>query len=142
MDRRAWCRLAAGACGAIVGAPVFAAPDPAARAEIEQMLEAWRLAWELGEWPAYVRFYDPHFHGHAATRKEWERERRQRLARKDVSVKLEDIRIDVEYTYRAQARFVQRYTSKEHSDIGDKRLHLVRVHGAWRITQEDWRPRR
>ena len=142
MDRRAWCRLAVGACGAIAGAQTFAAVDPARKAEIEQMLEAWRLAWELGEWPAYERFYDPHFHGSADSRKAWEKQRRARLARKDVSVKLENIRIDLEYPYRAQARFVQRYSSKEHTDVGTKRLHLVRAHGAWRITQEDWRPQR
>ena len=142
MDRRTWCRAALAACGALAGLSAFAAADPARVKEIEQMLEAWRLAWELGEWRAYQRFYDPHFHGSAPSRSAWERERRGRLARKDVSVKLEDVHVTLESAKRARVTFVQRYTAKEHTDLGEKRLHLVRTEGAWRITQEDWKPRR
>jgi hypothetical protein len=134
--------VALAACGAFVGAPALAAADPARTKEVEEVLEAWRLAWELGEWRAYARFYDPHFHDGARSRKDWERQRRTRLARKDVSVKLENVRVDLESAYRADVRFVQHYTAKAHTDVGDKRLHLVRTEGAWRITQEEWKPRR
>lgn len=142
MDRREWCRGALAAAAVTACAGVFAAPEPARRMEIEQVLEAWRTAWELGEWPIYQRFYDAQFHGHAGSRRAWEQQRRERLARKDVTVKIENLQVRLEDAFHADVRFVQRYTAPGHSDVGDKHLRLVRVEGAWRITQEDWKARR
>ena len=141
MDRRDWCRAAA--CGMVACAlpRAFAADDAGRTREIEQVLEAWRTAWELGEWSAYAHFYDPEFHGHAPSRKAWEQERRERLARKDITVKIEQLQVELEDAYRADVHFVQRYTAAGHTDVGRKRLRLLRTEGGWRITQEDWKPR-
>ena len=142
MHRRHWCRGALAAVALVARGRVFASPQPSRTTEIEQVLEAWRTSWELGEWSIYRRFYDAEFHGHAGSRRAWEQQRRERLARKDVTVRIENLRVELEDAFRAEVRFVQHYTAPGHQDVGDKRLRLVRSEGAWRITQEDWRPRR
>ena len=110
--------------------------------EIEQALEAWKLAWELGETDMYLRFYDPAFHGQAASRAAWERQRRTRLGNRRIAVELQDLRIRVVSDSEAEVKFVQHYSSTAHGDAGEKRLRLRRAGGAWRITEELWTPRR
>jgi hypothetical protein len=115
---------------------------PERKREIEQSLQAWKLAWELGEADTYLRFYDPTFHGQAQSRAAWEKQRRARLGNRKISVELQDLRIRVVSDSVAEVKFVQHYSSAAHGDAGEKRLRLRRDGGAWRITQELWTPRR
>ncbi|GAB3663229.1 nuclear transport factor 2 family protein [Ramlibacter alkalitolerans] len=111
---------------------------PQRRGEIEQMLQAWKLAWELGEADTYLRFYAPDFRGDARSRADWERTRRARLARRRISVELESLRIRLLGDSEAEVSFTQRYAAGGHRDTGAKRLRLQRIGGAWRITGETW----
>jgi hypothetical protein len=115
---------------------------PQRRVEIEQALQAWKLAWELGEADTYLRFYDPAFRGRARSRADWEKERRGRLANGRISVEMDGLRIRVLNESEAEVRFVQRYVSAAHQDAGEKRLRLRRAGGAWRITGETWSAQR
>ena len=107
--------------------------------EVEQAVEAWRLAWELGEADTYLRFYDPAFRGRAASRKQWEKERRARLGQRKIAVAVDKMQVRLVSQSEAEVRFRQRYTSAGHQDTGDKRLHMRRIGGAWKITREDFR---
>jgi murein L,D-transpeptidase YafK len=109
--------------------------------EVKQALEAWRLAWELGDFNSYRRLYHPSFKGTAGTRKQWEQQRRARLARKDIGVKIENLEARSVGDSAMEVRFVQQYTAGGHKDTGEKRMTLRRDKGAWRITQESWRKR-
>ena len=90
----------------------------------------------------YLRFYDPGFEGNADSRRQWERQRRARLAREKITVKIENLRIDLAGEDRAEVRFVQHYAAGRIQDVGEKRLRLRRSGGAWRITRETWKARK
>lgn len=153
-------RLLAAAVAALAGSTCFAAgaaprvlaidnttlqvqqPATERKQEIEQALQAWKLAWELGEADTYLRFYDPAFHGQAASRRAWEKQRRLRLGNRKIAVELQDLRIRVVSDSEAEVRFLQHYSSAAHGDAGEKRLRLRRAGGAWRITEEIWTARR
>lgn len=146
-----------GACAALVvgcaawlaahAGPVVILPpetQPASvdrRAEIEQSVQAWKLAWELGEADMYLRFYDAGFKGDAPSRQHWEQQRRARLGNKDIEVRFEKVRTRMLADDEAEVRLMQHYTSGQHRDVGEKRLQLKRVDGAWKITQERWEAR-
>lgn len=152
-------RLFVAAVAALAGTPCLAAgaaprvlaidnttlqvPSAAGRKqEVEQAVQAWKLSWELGEADTYLRFYDPAFHGQAASRAAWEKQRRQRLGNRKIAVELQDLRIRVVSDNEAEVKFLQHYSSAAHGDAGEKRLRLKRAGGAWRITEELWSPRR
>ena len=122
--------------------PAPAAPAADRNQEVQQMLLAWRLAWELGDFGNYVRFYDPAFKGDAPSRQQWEKQRRARLANARIGLRMDNVRTTLLSDEEAEVQFVQHYSSGRHADVGDKRMKLRRVNGAWRITQESWTPRR
>lgn len=106
--------------------------------EVEQTLQAWRLAWELGDAGTYLRFYDSAFKGDLPSRKAWEAQRRSRLANAKIAVKVEKLQAQLTGDDVADLRFVQHYSSGRHRDVGEKHLRMQRVGGAWRIVQETW----
>ena len=127
--------LAAFAGAAVAKDP---SPSPERLREIEQALEGWRLAWELGEPDMYLRFSDPAFKGYNSSRRAWEKQRRTRLAREKINIKVEKLRVQMVGADEADLRFVQHYKAAGHTDTGVKRLRMRRSGGAWRITQESW----
>lgn len=137
---------AAGPSAAPSTAQAGAAPATAAAAgrtaEVQQALQAWRQAWELGDVDQYLRFYDAGFKGDAATRQQWEQQRRARIGKQKVSVRAEDVRTRMLNENEAEVQFVQHYSAGGHADVGDKLLRLRRVDGGWKITQESWKARR
>jgi hypothetical protein len=50
------------------------------------------------------------------------------------------LRIRVLGADEVEARFEQHYRSRTHSDVGQKLIRMRREGGAWKITQEVWRP--
>jgi hypothetical protein len=109
------------------------------RSEIEQAMQAWKLAWELGDADTYLRFYESSFRGDAPSRPQWEKQRRARLANKNIGVRFDKVRTRMLSDTEAEVQFVQHYTSGRHQDVGSKRLQMKRVGGAWKITQESWK---
>jgi murein L,D-transpeptidase YafK len=141
--------LTACACMAAAAGPRSLAIDadtlkqqaaPQREQEVSHALQAWKLAWELGEADTYLAFYDPRFHGEAPTRAQWEKQRRARLAHAKIALRMENLRIRVLSDSEAEVRFVQHYASAGHRDVGHKRMRLQRHAGAWRITEERWTP--
>ena len=130
---------AAAPAAAVVVAPQVSEAQYAQQVvEVKQALEAWRLAWELGDVDNYIRIYDPSFKGTASSRKKWEKERRTRLARKDIAVKIENLEARPVSANEIEVRFVQSYTAGKRKDIGVKLMRLRRDNGAWHITRETW----
>lgn len=109
------------------------------RPEIEQTMQAWKLAWELGDADTYLRFYESTFRGDAPSRQQWEQQRRTRLANRDIGVRFDQVRTRMLSDTEAEVQFVQHYTSGQHQDRGSKRLQMKRVGGAWKITRESWK---
>lgn len=145
IHRRSMILALATLAGAAVAAPndgKAPAPSPERVKEVEQAIEGWRLAWELGEPDVYLRFYDPAFKGGKPSRRQWEQERRARLKREKITVKVEQLQVKLAGDDRADVRFVQHYTAGKISDVGEKRLKMRRDKGAWRITQETWKAKR
>lgn len=144
----AWCNAAsaaplAGGAGQVVVLPPQTQEAPVdRRGEVQQAVQAWKLAWELGDADTYLRFYDPAFKGDAGSRQQWEKQRRARLANRDIAVRLEQVRTRMLGDGEAEVQFVQHYTSGGHRDVGAKRVQMKRVGGAWRITGERWKARR
>lgn len=142
--------LAAGACLAATAAPRTLAIDadalevqsaPERKSEIDATLQAWKLAWELGEVEVYFGIYEADFRGDAPSRAQWEQQRRARVGHGKVGLKMENLRIRVLSDSEAEVQFVQHYSSAGHRDVGEKRLRLRRSGGAWRITEERWTAR-
>ena len=141
------CALLVAAATALPAAAQTPAPTTAATEaqyndavrEVRQALEAWRLAWELGDFKSYQSIYDPAFMGAESSRKEWEQQRRSRLARKDIAVKIEKLEARLVNDSEMEVRFIQHYSAGRRSDTGEKRMTLKRVKGAWLITQETWK---
>jgi hypothetical protein len=114
---------------------------PPAWSELQQTVEGWRRAWEAGDANAYLRYYDTAFHGDAASRAAWERQRRQRLANGRIRVQLDGVQLVSLSRDQAAVSFVQHYTSGKHQDSGTKQLVLQRRGARWQIVQERWSPR-
>lgn len=128
------------------GAVVILPPETQAvstdrKPEIEQTMQAWKLAWELGDADTYLRFYEPGFRGDAPSRQQWEQQRRTRLANRNIGVRFDQVRTRMLSDTEAEVQFVQHYSSGQHQDTGSKRLQMKRVGGAWKITQESWKAR-
>lgn len=102
-------------------------------------LEAWRAAWERGDYAAYQSFYAPDFKGTLASRKAWEAQRRARLNNAAKQITLDNIVLAaVAGDGSATADFQQRYQSKGFTDQGQKRLVWKLVGGTPKIVSENF----
>ena len=127
-------------------APAMAPPAAAAtvaapanpEAALRKTLDEWRTAWARGDADSYMKFYDPQFRGTSSTRAEWEAQRRERLANRNIQLELSDVRIIRASAEEADLRFVQHYRSAKHSDNGLKHMQLRRVGSEWKIVAEAW----
>ena len=100
-------------------------------------LLAWRNAWTEGNLAAYTAHYDAGFKGGLASRKEWEKQRRERFADRKITVRIDNIVVRVDGV-QAQADFTQRYISNKHEDVGSKTLKWRKTAGKWLIVDEKW----
>jgi len=114
-----------------------AAPDSERREVLTEIL-AWRKAWVEGDAGSYISHYAPSFQGELTSRSAWEKQRRERLASRDIAVKIIDLTVRMVDGV-ALAEFEQRYTSKKHEDVGTKTMKLRKINGKWLIIDEKWR---
>ncbi len=135
------------AATAVPAAPVLASAAPAATPaaagwsaeQVRAPLEAWRAAWERGDYAAYQSFYAPNFKGTLASRKAWEAQRRARLNNAAKQITLDNIVLAaVAGDGSATADFQQRYQSKGFTDQGQKRLVWKLVGGMPKIVGESF----
>jgi tetratricopeptide (TPR) repeat protein len=131
---------AAPAAAASKSAPSIA-PSPAASQtlqEITRALESWALAWSTKDVAGYLAHYDDAYRPDESTSHEdWRTSRAQRVGKPgDIEVSIADIRVDVDATGQATARFHQRYRSSNLNSNTNKTMVLKRVGERWVIVEE------
>lgn len=127
---------------AAISAP---APAPFAEAEVQAALQAWRSAWAASDVASYTASYTADFKGDLASNAAWRAQRQQRItAAGKISVELTQIKLARLPTLtptleRAQAVFMQNYSSVTLRQSGEKTLLLVKQNGRWLIEKESFR---
>ncbi len=116
-------------------------PQPATSGrerEVRQAVEAWAEAWMRKDMKAYLAAYAADFKlPGKLSRKEWERERTQRISGKKDSIHLTLDKLDIDVQDGlATVRFLQRYKSGSLVESSNKTLTLIRQGGKWRIKSE------
>lgn len=109
----------------------------AAQAEASEAVRAWAEAWSRRDMRGYYAAYTPDFHGRAADRDSWERERHARIAlRRQIRVTTTDLRVEGSADT-VRVSFMQRYESDARSETTPKLLTMKRSsHGKWLISDE------
>ena len=111
--------------------------DP--RKELEELIEAWRLAWEKGDLNAYMDFYAENaVQGDRTGSRDIKQQKRGLWSRhKPVAVRLFDIQITIKGDA-ASAQMRQEYQSTDTRDAGIKTLYFQKSDEVWRIIREEW----
>lgn len=106
--------------------------------DLNQWVESWRAAWEKKDIDNYITNYSDEFRSMKMNREQW-REYKTRLNEqyKQITVKISRPAIFADRD-RAVVRFLQEYTSDQHSDFGEKVLFLKRESKGFRIVGETW----
>ncbi len=101
-------------------------------------VQTWAEAWSERNAEAYLAAYSAGFTPEGGVpRAEWAKVRRDRVTRPQrVAVRLIDLQVKLLDDDRAQARFLQFYSSDVVEDTVEKRLDLVREGGGWKIVRE------
>lgn len=108
---------------------------------VESALQAWAKAWGQRDMAGYFAAYTPDFKGKAGSRKAWEQERRERITgKKNIKVKLSDIRIKLESDNKASVSLRQDYSSDALNVRSGKTLRMSKGrNGRWQISEESAR---
>jgi murein L,D-transpeptidase YafK len=106
--------------------------------ELSQWLESWRSAWERKNLDAYMTKYDIEFKSMSMDRDGWRNfKSRLNAAYKNITVKMSKPAIFADRN-RAVIRFLQEYTSDQHTDVGEKVLYLKKGVDGYKIVGETW----
>lgn len=100
-------------------------------------LDAWASAWRSKNIDAYLSFYSANFKPEGMSQKAWIAQRKQRLGSNpaEIMLVLESVKVGADAN-KAEARFVQRYTSGKVSDTVVKVLRFENENGHWFIVKE------
>ena len=106
--------------------------------ELNKMLEDWRAAWQRKDIDTYISYYSDEFRALRMNREQW-RDFKTRLNEqyKTITVHLSKPAIFMDRN-RVVVRFLQEYTSDQHSDFGEKVLYLKKTGDAFKIVGENW----
>lgn len=109
-----------------------------ASTELNQWIEDWRHAWETKDLETYIAKYGDDFRSLNMNKDQW-REHKSKLNEqyKSISVRLSRpaIFMDRDQTV---IRFLQEYTSDQHSDFGEKILYVKKTEQGYKIVGETW----
>lgn len=109
-----------------------------ANAQLTGLVEKWRTAWEAKDIESYISFYGANFHSMKMNRDQYKKYK----ANLNETYKTLQVKFSrpVIYAYkdRAVVRFLQSYTSDQHSDFGEKVLYLSKEGDDYKIIGEDW----
>jgi tetratricopeptide (TPR) repeat protein len=113
------------------------APKSDSDDDVRTAVSSWAAAWSRRDVAAYLAAYGKDFDTpDGKSRKSWEEERRERiLGKSKISVKLNDLKIEVSGD-KAVAKFRQDYAADKLSVSSRKTLNLSRVNGRWLIVKE------
>jgi hypothetical protein len=100
-------------------------------------LDAWASAWRSKNIDAYLSFYSAKFKPVGMSQKAWIAQRKQRLESNpaEITLVLESVKVGADLN-KAEASFVQRYTSGKVSDTLVKVLRFENENGRWLIVKE------
>ncbi len=114
--------------------------------DVLSFLREWERSWESKDYEKYISMYSKNFRWKRGGLKEWKRyKKRVILDKKSIEVDVEDLTVlafrrgmsdEVEYYV---AEFLQRYSSDKYSDVGIKRLYIIKEDGKLRILREEFR---
>lgn len=111
----------------------------ASQAKLEKWLESWRYTWENKSLDEYMKFYDGDFKAMKMNKAQW-RDYKERLSKQYTMISVQISQpLALEHRGRAIVRFVQKYSSNQISDLGEKTLHLIQRGGEWKILAETWK---
>ena len=106
--------------------------------QLSNLVEKWRSSWEAKDIESYIGFYGSAFRSMKMNRDQWKTYKNNLNASyKTLQVKFSR---PVIYAYknRAVVRFLQSYTSDQHSDFGEKVLYLAKEGDEYKIIGEEW----
>lgn len=109
-----------------------------ASTELLQLIDGWKSAWEHKDIDAYIARYGDEFEWNKMNRDQY-REYKAGLNEryKSIAVKISKPLIFA-YKGRAVVRFLQEYTSDQHTDFGEKVLYLHKGAKGYQIVGETW----
>ncbi len=100
---------------------------------------SWKKAWQEKSVYAYLDFYSDDFQHDGETLEEWKESRIQALMKNnDISLEFEDIKI-LKGDDRVKMTFMQKYSSNQFFDLGEKTLIWKNEGGNWKIIEETWK---
>ncbi len=100
---------------------------------------SWKKAWQEKSVYAYLDFYSDEFQHDAESMEEWRESRIQALMKNnDISLEFEDIKI-LKGDEKVKMTFVQKYSSNQFFDLGEKTLIWKNEDGSWKIIEETWK---
>jgi tetratricopeptide (TPR) repeat protein len=115
--------------------PVVTSPNPDA---VLKAVNSWATAWASNDVDAYLARYAPGFKTpDGEPRKEWEAERRSRIAKpRKIEVRVEAPKVTFNEANRATVTFRQHYRSNTFKATASKTLVMVRSGTQWLIQEE------
>jgi tetratricopeptide (TPR) repeat protein len=132
-----------------VEAPVALAPPaaeevPQQSANVEdailERIQAWVQAWQKKRVSDYYGFYVADFRGDYTSHAIWRKQRNARIsAAGNITIRLDDLKIELQDADNAVAGFRQTYQSSSLTDVGIKTLRLKKVGDLWLIADEQFR---
>lgn len=109
------------------------------RAKANEMIEAWRQAWENSDFESYMSYYSKNFRSLGKTKSGWQ-QYKQSIAKSrkgDIKIEISEPKI-LAFEDQLLVVFQQDYASKAHSDYGRKFLYLQWEGDRYRIIAEKW----
>jgi len=108
-----------------------------ASSEIKQLLYDWSEAWSTMNVQKYLSFYDTSFEPvNGVSRQNWVNQRKKRLNKKSIQVKVNNINIDFLSCSSAKVTFFQQYRANNYHDKSHKVMILVETDNTWKIQKE------
>lgn len=114
------------------------ATPPPLQSDVRQAVDNWSQAWMRKDMKAYLAAYAPDFSvPRGQSRKDWERERTQRIVGKRDRIQIEIEKFDVVLEDGiAKVKFLQHYQAGDFKNSTVKLLTLASYGGKWRIKSE------
>ncbi len=113
--------------------------------DVRTFIKEWERNWESKDYKAYISKYSENFTWKGGGLEEWKSyKKRVILNKKRIEVDIEDLTLlafrrglseEVEYYV---AEFLQRYSSDTYSDVGIKRLYILKENGELKILREEF----
>ncbi len=109
------------------------------RREVLHLLEGWEQSWETKDVSRFIGFYASTFTSGKMDLQAWRKYKRNIFKRtKEIDVDLTPYNI-LQHDHYVIVSFLQEYHADRYSDIGIKRLFLIRENNQWKILGEEWR---